>query len=91
MRTRVGGGEHVRAELAKTLAAKLDSCHASDSAAAAAIPGLVRELNDIISGLGWGRSKDAVDEIVERRRARIAARQNGDLWKPDCSGFPAAG
>jgi hypothetical protein len=53
------------------------------TSAAAATPGLVRELNDIISGLGWGSSKDAVDEIVERRRARIAARQNGDLWKPD--------
>ena len=70
----VGTG-HVRAEIALALAEKLDAVRASESmAAAAAAPGIARQLVDVVDELsGRERELDAIDELRARRAARLLA------------------
>ena len=67
--------DRVLAETARTVAGKLDGCAASDSAAAAAaLPGLSRELGALLERLaGRTREPDGIDEI----RARVILRRAG--------------
>jgi transcriptional regulator with XRE-family HTH domain len=65
----------VRASSARVLAAKLDDCRASATAAAAtAAPNLARSLLEVMAELrGRHEKPDALDEVVARRQARQLA------------------
>jgi len=65
----------VLAATASVIAAKLDALRASDSAAAAAAaPGLARQVVDLTALLkGDAEEPDALDDLVRRREARLLA------------------
>ena len=71
--------QEIDAAAARALAAKLDQAGTSDTASAGATaPAIARELLGIIRELrGDARESDGVDEIRERREARLLAKAAG--------------
>jgi transcriptional regulator with XRE-family HTH domain len=71
-------GDEVVAATARALAAKLDACGASDSAAAAqAVPRLAGELVEVLDRLREQvpREPDLIDRLRAKRAARLLANQ----------------
>ena len=80
----LGPEDEVLAATARTLAASLDACSASETAsAAAAIPRLSSELVEVLDRLRTPvRRPDRLDELVQRRAARRLAAAAGTNDRP---------
>jgi predicted transcriptional regulator len=71
----VAEDEHVSFRLGRDLVARLESLAAERHVSRSEL--LRRLVVDSVSDVGAVREMDALDELIERRRARIAAEGNG--------------